>query len=114
VLLFLEQNTVATVTSTYDIYYVYTVMLEYCRSRLFSEGIPINSVMALANEDFRVAGELMAMSIVQGGPGPYLFSSVIYNIISKDLAIEDCKSSFIKDTCQKVCQKLNTLTLKVL
>ena len=81
-------------------------MLEYCRSRLFSEGSPINSVMALANEHFRVAGELRAMSIVQGDPGSYVFSSVIYNIISKDLSIEDCKNIFVKDTCKKVCQKL--------
>jgi hypothetical protein len=83
-------------------------MMEYCSSRLFVDGNPTKSMMALANEDFRIAGELMAMSIVQGGPGPYLFSSVVFNIISRDLKIDDCKNSFIKDTCQKVCLKHST------
>ena len=77
-------------------------MISFCRSRLFSNGCPVNSVLALANEDFRIAGELMAMSVIQGGPGPYLFSSVVYNIISKNLHIEDCKTSFLKETCVKV------------
>ena len=86
-------------------------MLEHCRTRLFKDGSPINSLMALANEEFRVAGELMAMSIAQGGPGPYSFSSVIYNIISKDLAIEDCKNNFIKNTCKKVCQNFSATLL---
>ena len=49
-------------------------MISYCRSRLFSNGCPVNSVLALANEDFRIAGELMAMSVIQEGPGLYLFS----------------------------------------
>ena len=76
-------------------------MLEHSRTRLFKDGSPINSLMALANEEFRVTGELMAMSIAQGGPGPYSFSSVIYNIISKDLAIEDYKNNFMQKGLSK-------------
>lgn len=78
-------------------------MLEYCRSRLFPDGCPTKSVLALASEDFRIAGEIMAMSVVQGGPGPNLFSPVIYNIISRNLDFKDCKTSYLKDVCQKVC-----------
>lgn len=80
----------------------FSEMLEYFHLRLFSDGCPKNSVLALANEDFRMAGELMAMSIVQGGPGPNLFSPVVYNIISRDMNISDCKSISVKETCQKV------------
>ena len=82
-----------------SIMFIFTEMMEYCSSRLFVDGNPTKSILALANEDFRIAGELMAMSIVQGGPGPYLFSSVVFNIISRDLKIDDCENSFIKDTC---------------
>lgn len=78
-------------------------MLEYCQSRLFPDGCPTTSVLALASEDFRIAGEIMAMSIIQGGPGPNLLSPVVYNIISRDLNISDCKTDYMKDICQKVC-----------
>ena len=32
--------------------------------------MPVNSMAALANNEFTVAGELMAASVVQGGPAP--------------------------------------------
>ena len=32
--------------------------------------MPINSMTALAKNEFTVAGELMAASVVQGGPAP--------------------------------------------
>ena len=58
-------------------------MISYCRSRLFSNRCPVNSVLALANEDFRIAGELMAMSVIQGGPGQvHIFSPLLYTTLS--------------------------------
>ncbi|XP_068697524.1 uncharacterized protein [Montipora foliosa] len=46
-------------------------MLEYCETRLFPDGFPTESVLAVARDDFLLtAGEVMAMSIVQGGPCP--------------------------------------------
>ena len=50
-------------------------MLEYIERRLFSDGKPVNSTVSLINQDFRVAGEIMAMSILQGGP---LFIIIYY------------------------------------
>lgn len=88
-------------------------MLEYCNQRLFLDGCPIKSILALTNDDFRITEELMAMSIVEGGPGPYMFSSVIYNIISKELKIDECKTTFLKETCQKVCSKLFSLPFSI-
>jgi hypothetical protein len=45
-------------------------MLEYVEAKLFNNGKPINSInsiIALQNEDFKRAGEVMVMSILQGG-----------------------------------------------
>ena len=36
---------------------------------------------ALAEEEFKIAGELMASSIVQGGPAPSFLSSSVYAYI---------------------------------
>ena len=38
--------------------------------RLFSDGMPVQSTMLLTDGQFKIAGQLMAMSIVQGGPAP--------------------------------------------
>ena len=37
--------------------------------------VPIESTMSLANGEFKVAGEIFASAIVQGGPGPWVFIS---------------------------------------
>ena len=36
---------------------------------------------ALAEEEFKIAGEVMASSIVQGGPAPCFLSSSVYDYI---------------------------------
>ena len=41
--------------------------LEYINRTLFSDGKPINSTVSLINQDFCLAGEIIAMSILQGG-----------------------------------------------
>lgn len=48
-------------------------MMKYIERRLFPEGKPINSTMALTGKDYRLAGEIMAMSVIQGWPGPTFY-----------------------------------------
>ena len=45
-----------------------TEALEQMGRRLFRDGFPVVNMAALANEEFKVAGEIMASSVVQGGP----------------------------------------------
>lgn len=54
---------------------------------LFDEnGMPVESTVALTSDHFKYAGELMAMSIVQGGPAPNVLSPCFYDVVSKGLA----------------------------
>ena len=78
-------------------------MLEYCETRLFPDGFPTESVLAVARDDFLTAGEVMAMSIVQGGPCPNFLAPEIYNVLSRSFVIEDLKDESLKETCLKVC-----------
>jgi hypothetical protein len=78
-------------------------MLEYCKKRLFPEGKPKNSVLSLTREEFRLAGEVIAMSIIQGGPAPNFLAPEVYTVISRSFLIENCRDTFLKETCQKVC-----------
>lgn len=67
------------------------------------------NVQALANEEFKVAGEIIAASIVQGGPAPCLFSPQVYNYIVHGISsvhahnwCEQLKDDTIKITVEKV------------
>ena len=62
-------------------------MLGQVQDRLFDRnGMPVASTLALTQELFKYAGELMAISIVQGGPAPNFLSPVIYDVIAKGLS----------------------------
>ena len=56
-------------------------MIEYCRNRLFPHGFPTKSMLAVTRDDFVTAGEVMAMSVVQGGPSPNFLAREIYNVV---------------------------------
>ena len=78
-------------------------MLEYIESKLFSDGKPINSTIALQREDFKLAGEVMVMSIIQGGPAPAFLHQSVFRFISKqELSIEDIPESKYKMAALKV------------
>ena len=47
--------------------------------------IPIESCMAVANEEFRIAGELRSSSIAQGGPAPNFLAEWLYDFLAGGL-----------------------------
>ena len=77
-------------------------MIEYCSNRLFPDGFPTKSMLAVTRDDFVTAGEVMAMSVVQGGPSPNFLARGIYNVVSRSFAIEELKDESLKETCVKV------------
>ena len=87
-------------------------MLEYIETKLFCSGKPISSIIALQNEEFKLAGELMVMSILQNGPAPALLHQAVFNFISnQQLSIEDITESDYKTVALQVgiTKKLCTL-----
>ena len=49
---------------------------------LFENGMPVDSLFLLTENQFFYADQLMAMSLFQGGPLPNLLSECCYKIIS--------------------------------
>ena len=47
--------------------------------RFFVSGKPVASTMMLMQNEYKFSGELMAMSIMQGGPAPNLFSQNVFD-----------------------------------
>ena len=82
-------------------------MLEDVERRLFSNGKPINSTVALINADFRIAGEIMAMSVLQGGPAPTFINADVYKYITKQaLTVKGLPGSKYKEIAEEVCCKM--------
>ena len=59
-------------------------------------------MLAVTRDDFVTAGEVMAMSVVQGGPRPNFLAREIYNVVSRSFDIEELKDESLKETCVKV------------
>jgi hypothetical protein len=53
-------------------------VLESIERELFENGMPSPDMAALGCDKFKTAGELMAGSIVQGGPAPCFMSNEAY------------------------------------
>lgn len=77
-------------------------MLDYAERRLFQNGKPIESTMALTRKDFKLAGEIMAMSIMQGGQAPNLMSPQIFNYLCGNLSVSQINSTPHRELCEKV------------
>ena len=57
-------------------------MLEHVERKLFDKsGRLVASTVTLLGGDFSMAGELMAMSILQGGPAPNVLDSSVFQYL---------------------------------
>lgn len=66
------------------------------------------STVALTSGHFKYAGELMAMSVVQGGPCPNFFSQQLYDLMSKGITAIHFTTDMIEDVEMKtVAEKVN-------
>ena len=58
-------------------------------------GKPTDSMVALNNRDYLFAGELMVMSMLQGGPAPAFLNPGVFAYLSKgSLAAEDNEGNY--------------------
>ena len=87
-------------------------MLDYVERRLFPNGKPTESTMSLTKKDFKLAGEIMAMSILQGGQAPNLITSQIFNYLCGNLSIYQMNSVPHRELCEKVSMLQNNVKFK--
>ncbi|XP_031565225.1 G2/M phase-specific E3 ubiquitin-protein ligase-like [Actinia tenebrosa] len=90
----------------------FTEIFEHVKRRLFIQDdkdgfVPLESTVALTEGSFKVAGELMAMSLAQGGPAPNFLASWVYDYLSSGLdgvpaQIENIKDSKFKRVAEKI------------
>lgn len=91
--------------------FLFTEIFQQIIRRLFvTEGdagyVPSESTVALTEGSFHRAGELMAMSLAQGGPPPNFLSRWVYDYLSsenREVEVDFGESSF-GDVAEKVTQ----------
>ncbi|CAB3978122.1 Hypothetical predicted protein [Paramuricea clavata] len=57
--------------------------------------------MSLTSKDYKLAGEIMAMSVMQGGQAPNLTSSKIFDYLRGKLSVSQIESSTTRELCEK-------------
>lgn len=71
-------------------------IIEAIKTRLFTEDdggyVPVESTMALATGAFKVAGEVFASSIAQGGPAPGCLCPWVYHYLCHGMQDLDLKN----------------------
>ena len=92
--------------------------LEEIERRLFQNGSPVINMAALVNEEFVVAGEVMASSIAQGGPAPNImnmssFSYIAYGVQSVEIDSVVVEDVVLKAAIDKASILFNVVTVIV-
>lgn len=83
----------------YDFFH-WTEVLKHIQYHLFPDGMLVNSMTALTKNEFTVTGELMAASVVQGGPSPCFLSKEAFGYV-----VDGIDSVSTEDWIPKVCNE---------
>ena len=75
--------------------------LDEIRRRLFQNGFPVINMAALVNEEFVVAGEIMAFSIAQGGPAPNIMNAFSFSYIASGVQSVKTNCTIVEDVVLK-------------
>lgn len=83
--------------------FVLIELLTVIQHMFFHDGYPVLSTMAINSGDFKLCGEVMMMSVLQGGPAPnFLAPPVVRYITGKPLLPSEIQKSVYKSACENV------------
>jgi hypothetical protein len=88
-----------------DLTFTLIEMLDYIERRILPNGVPTESTMSLTRKDYKLAGEIMAMSVMQGGQAPNLMAHKIFDYLHGKLVVSQIESSTTRELCEKVSSK---------
>jgi hypothetical protein len=78
-------------------------LISLIQRKYFCDGKPIQSTLALTSGDFNLCGEIMGMSILQGGPAPNFMSTNISTYLTGGILLtEDNQNESYRGLCERV------------
>lgn len=100
----------------------FTEILGHIRRTLFSDdGVPNADMRALANGELKAVGELMACSLIQGGPAPCFLSVNVYDYFIDGMASVQSekwaslvKDDFLRQSMERVKFSLLCIMFKII
>ena len=67
------------------------MLLEYIQNRFFINGNLTSSTVGVINEDYKMVGQVMGMSVLQGGPAPnFLSENLFLYLVQRQLVDKGC------------------------
>lgn len=100
-------NTIESQSRLHYSIYCFLEALNQMEICLFNDGAPVQSTISLTEGHFKIAGELMVSSVLQGGPAPHFLAGWVYQFISGGLdtvsiQIQDIHKDSLKVVLEKV------------
>ena len=100
----------------------WTEIFGYIRRTLFSDdGVPNADMRAVGNDEFKAVGELMACSLIQGGPAPCFLSVNVYDYVIDGMASVQSekwasliKDDFLRQSVERVQFSLLCIMFKII
>lgn len=73
------------------------MLLGYIQDRFFIKGSLTSSTVSVINEDYKLVGEVMGMSILQGGSAPNFLSENLFSYLAQKHLVDDgCSQDCLK------------------
>ena len=73
---------------------------------MFPDGSPLNSTLHVQNGNFRTCGEIVAVSLAQGGPPPSFLAQCAYELIYKEVDMTDIIDSNLTVTERELIDRI--------
>lgn len=80
-----------------------TEILEHAQRKLFVSGRPVDATVSLLEGEFEMVGELMVMSLLQGGPAPNFLDASVFSYLVNQPLSPDQLSTPLREMAVKVC-----------
>ncbi len=86
---------------------IFTELLIIIKLKLFANGHPVISTVSISCEDFKLCGQIMGMSVIQGGPAPcFLAPEIACYLVGKPLPVGKNKDPQLKHAAESMHAKV--------
>ncbi len=83
-------------------------LISFMQRKYFCNGKPIQSTLALTSRDFNLCGEIMGMSILQGGPAPNFMATNIATCLTGGILLTEDNQN---ESYRILCESVSTLSI---
>ena len=73
---------------------------------MFPDGIPLDSTLHVQNGNYRTCGQIVAVSLAQGGPPPFFLDPAAFDMMAEDVNIHSIKETDLAEKEQRLLKQI--------